>query len=214
MSWQQQMKSVDKAMHQGNLQAAEYLLWDALKMAEQFGPQSSHLTETAQRLGDVLLRQSKFKDAEDLLLRLAQMQGGETVNAAVNTAETLLKLAELYYAQGKYSQAEPFGMRALRCYESTYGESHVQTCRVAGNVAYIFHAQDKGREAEELYKRAIAAKTKLGKYDAEALNVIRSYSALLISMHREEEAKHMMRCVEGLESGSWKVYQGEGEKLT
>lgn len=208
------MAAADKAVQQGNLPVAEYLLWEALKLAEYFGPESAQVMDTAQRLGDILLRQSKFQDAEDLLLRLAQMLGSATGSGAAANAETLLKLAELYYAQGKYEQAEPFGLRALRTYETMYGNGHIKTCRIAGNVAYIFHAQNKTREAEELYKRAISAKTKDGRFDAESLNIIRSYSSLLISMHREEEASHMMRCVEGLESGNWQVYQDESEQLT
>jgi tetratricopeptide (TPR) repeat protein len=212
MSWQQQINSAHQALEQGNLQAAEFLLWDALKQAEQFGPGSNQLTETAQNLSDVLLRQAKYKDAEDLLLRLAEVLGSAGGSNGLNSANTLLKLAELYYAQGMFSRAEPFAVNALRSYESIYGEKHEETARVSGNVAYIFHAQEKLAQAEEHYKRAIAIKTKNSKYDQEALNVLQSYATLLRSSHRGQEADHLLRCVEGLVSGNWEVYRPEPEQ--
>jgi tetratricopeptide (TPR) repeat protein len=214
MNWQQQMQSADKAIQQGNLPTAEYLLWEALKLAEGFGPQSSQVTDTAARLGDVLMRQAKYPEAEDLLLRLAEMLGNSLGPMSVTTAATLLKIAELYYAQTKYSTAEPFAVRALGSYESIYGKDHEETARIAGNVAYIFHAQGKFVEAEDLYKRALYSKTKKNKYDRESLSVLRSYATLLEATHRAEEAKHLLRCAEGLESGNWQVYNAEPGSLT
>lgn len=210
MTWQQQMTNAEKALQQGDLNASEYLYWEALRLAEPFGPASAQLTETAQKLTDVLLRQSKFQDAEDLLLRLAQSLGDGT--PSLNTASTLLKLAEVYYATTRYERAEPFGLNALSIYESIYGSNHPETARISGNVAYIFHAQGKYEKAEELYKRAIMTKSRQSKMDREALNVMESYATLLKVTHREEEATHMLRCVQGLSSGNWEVYRAEPEK--
>jgi hypothetical protein len=84
---------------------------------------------------------------------------------------------------------------------------------VAGNVAYVFHAQQKYQQAEELYKRAIAFKSKQSKYDSEAMNLMNSYAALLRTTHREQEAEHLLRCVQGLQSGNWDVYQPQNEPL-
>lgn len=214
MSWQQHMQSADTAAAQGNLPAAEHFYWEALQSAEQFGGESAEVAETAGRLGDVLVRQSKYSDAEDLLLRLAQVTSRPAGPGNIGNANTLLKLAEIYYSQGKYDKAEPFGLTALRSYEIAHGASHSETTRIAGNVAYIFHAQSKFAQAEELYKRAIASKTKGNKYDAEATNLMRSYASLLEATHREGEAEHMMRCVQGLESGNWAVLPSESETLT
>lgn len=214
MSWQQQMQSVDKAVQQGNLPTAEYLLWEALRLAEQFGGESPQMKDTAGRLGDVLVRQNKFAEAEDLLLRLAQMLSQPAKSGDVGNANTLLKLAEIYYAQGKYDKAEPFAVSALRSYEIAFGGGNDETSRIAGNVAYVFHAQSKFAQAEALYKRAIASKTKGNKYDAEATNLMRSYASLLEATHREGEAEHLLRCVQGMQSGNWAVLPSEAEPLT
>ncbi|HEY9713091.1 MAG TPA: tetratricopeptide repeat protein [Chroococcales cyanobacterium] len=214
MNWQQQMSAADNALAQGNLPVAEYLFWQALKLAESFGPYSAQMTETAERLSDVLVRQSKFAEAEDLLLRLAevvnsgQMQNRSGGSAKQRSANTMLKLAEVLYAQGKYDRAEPFGLSALKAYEANFGAHHPETARVAGNVAYIYHASGKVHDAESLYQRALAVKSKGPSYDAEAMNLMQSYASLLRAMHRDDEAEHLMRCVQGLQSGNWTVYDG------
>jgi len=214
MNWQTQMNSADSAVAQGNLPVAEYLYWEALKLAEAFGANSPQLVDTAERLGNVLLRQSKFDEAEDLLLRLAEIVGSNRAMPATRSANTLLKLAEVYYSQGKYDRAEPFAMRALQSYEQSLGVHHPETVRVSGNVAYVFHALQKYPQAEELYQRAIALKTKSNKYDSEAMNLMSSYASLLRELHRDGEAEHILRCIQGLQSGNWEVLPPQPEPLT
>lgn len=196
MSWKQQLVSAEKAVQQGNFAAAEYMLWEGLKQAEQFGANSPQVLEITECLADVLLQQSKCNEAEDVLLRLAELKTQTQGPTSASTAQTLLKLAELYYSQAKYSRAEPFASNALRVYESIYGKDHAKTAHVAGNIAYIYHAQEKYTQAEELYKRSIAAKTKLlGSNHPEVLDLLKSYATLLEMTHRREEAEHLMRCV-------------------
>ncbi len=215
MNWQTQMKSADTAVAQGNLPVAEYLYWDALKLAESFGANSSQLLDTAERLGNVLLRQSKFSEAEDLLLRLGRGCGEQFLHAANQMRKHSAQTGRgLLLSRQIRSGRAPLPCVHCKSYEQSFGASHPETARVSGNVAYVFHALQKYPQAEELYQRAIALKTKSSKYDSEAMNLMNSYAQLLRDQHRDGEAEHILRCVQGLQSGNWEVLPPQPEPLT
>jgi len=155
------MVRAEEAILGGNLGLAEDLLWYALQEADKFGPTSQEMMTTGDRLAEVLMDQQKFTDAEEVLLRLAEMKNQVLGPADESTGKTMLKLAAAYYAQQKFRQAEPFALSALRVFETCFGKEHGETVRATTNLAYINHAQGKAAEAREYYRRSIATQSKL-----------------------------------------------------
>lgn len=196
MSWLTYMASADQAVRKGNFEVAEGHLWDALQAAEQYGSMSREIMQTGDKLADVLLQQSKFADAEDLLLRLAELKTQAVGASAPETGQTMLQLGGLYYAQGKYSQAEPFALGALRVMEGAHGPDHAETAKVATNLAYIYHAQEKYAQAEQYYQRAISTKKTLPTEEQGDLpSLVSLLAGILEETGRQQEALSLMQSI-------------------
>jgi len=204
VTWQQQMKLAEKAFEKGEFVIAENCLWEALKDAELFGSTSIQMVETAERLAEAMIAQHKTQDAEDLLLRLAELKTQALGPNSRSMADTLMKLAELYYGLAKYSQAEPFALRSLRIYESIYGREHEESAKIGANVAFIFHAAGKFPQAEEIYKRLLDFRKTLphAENDPEIPILLRSYASLLQATDRNDEAEKMVQSADQLASRS------------
>ena len=200
MTWQHHMKMAEKALEKGEFVIAENCLWEALKEAELFGPTSPQMVETAEKLAEAMIALGKTQEAEDLLLRLAELKTQALGPNSRSMADTLMKLAELYYSMAKYSQAEPFAMRALRIYETIFTRNHPESARIAANLAFIYHAGAKYPQAEEIYRRLLDYRKTLpdAARDPEIPVLLRSYASLLQATDRNDEADKMMASADQL----------------
>lgn len=193
MAWNERIDAGRSALARADYPNAEYQLWEALREAEVFGGESDQMIESAELLADCLMQMTKYEDAEQLMLGLADIQSRRLGASNVRTARTLVMLAELYYAKGEYARAEPFAQSGLKCYESTLGPGDDETVRLTSYMAYIFHAQQKFAQAEPYYEKAMAASIKRMAENPEAARqVINGYAALLTATHREEQANNIL----------------------
>src|SRR5689334_5310862 len=122
MTWEHCIASANRAIELKKMDAAEEWLRDAMKEAEAAGPHSEQYIKAADLLAQILMDQSKFKDAETLLLKLTQSKTKALGANSEETVKTVQQLANAYYAQAKYPQAEATSLSVLGSYLSMHGE--------------------------------------------------------------------------------------------
>lgn len=153
--------------------------------------------------GERALNQGKLEEAESMWL--AAMEETEDFSEDdPRRATTLEGLAEAYFRQGKHSSAEQCCRQVLRIYERALGTDHPDVGVTANNLAMLLHAQRKYADAEPLYKQALNIRQKaLGNNHPDVIRLLESYADLLMKTHREEEARHLRRTVQGMSTGKW-----------
>ena len=107
------------------------------------------------RLGEVLLLQNRFDEADPLFARSLDMQILLYGAQSRQVADVLDSLASIRRAQGKLKEAESFARRALTANETTVGMDHKDTGYFRISLAVILAKLGKYAEAETLLKRAL-----------------------------------------------------------
>ncbi len=118
---------------------------------------------------------------------------------------TLECLAEVLFKLGHPTQSEPVVKRIIMIYERKHGADHPDIAVFINNLALLYHSQKKHFMAETEYQKALSIQTKLlGNTHPQTLNVMANYARLLTETHREPEAKHLIACIKGAQTGYWK----------
>jgi hypothetical protein len=115
-----------------------------------------------------------------------------------------------------YPKAEKLARTAVETFESVEGKEGKDLSCALHNLATLFHVQRKYDDAETYYQRGMTMKQRLfGPNHPETLSILKSYANLLKSTHREEQARHLDECADGLITGTWKVIEiNQSESLT
>ncbi len=118
---------------------------------------------------------------------------------------TLECLAEILFKMDRPVQAEPVVKRIIMIYQRKHGPDHPDIAVFTNNLALLYHNQKKHFMAETEYQKALSMQTKLlGSTHPQTLNVMANYARLLTETHRQREAKHLIACIRGAQTGSWK----------
>lgn len=119
-------------------------------------------------------------------------------------AVTYEGLSEAYFRQGKNKDAEATCRRLLSLYRRVHGPDHIDVGITSSNLAMLLHMSHNYADAEPLYKQSIAIKTKvLGANHPDVMRLLEGYADLLMKTHREDEARHLQVCAQGLSTGKW-----------
>lgn len=158
-------------------------------------PEGADLVRILNVLADIYRNQSKYADAEPLLLRAQAICEKKTTNAdLLSFALTLYNLVSLYTDQRKHKQAEPLGQRMLEIVESQEGPTHPETAKALLMVADIFRHLGNLSEAIHYCERAfIIFKDTYGLDAAPALSPLSSLAALYHEQGRYDEAENLFK---------------------
>jgi tetratricopeptide (TPR) repeat protein len=185
----------------------------AARGADENNPDHCYALES---IAELSLRNEQFKDAERCFQKsfdIKQRVLGKSHPAVGHAASNL---AKLYYAMCDYPRAENLSSQAVAVFEQGPQKESTDLACALHNLATLYHVQRKYDKAETFYQRGMTMKQKLfGPNHPETLSILKSYANLLKSTHREEQARHLDDCADGMITGSWKVIQvSENEKLT
>ena len=153
-----------------------------------FGPNDPSTVADIAALAALLEGQGKYKEAEQLYIRVLadfeQMKGLESYDVAVN----LNNLAALYFAEGKLNKAESGYLQTLKIKEKLLGQDHPDVGFTLNNLAVLYKTQGKFKNAVLLYRRALDIFEKALSSDHPKLIECRdNYAQLLkrMSVHRQ-----------------------------
>jgi tetratricopeptide (TPR) repeat protein len=206
MNFQDFKAEAERALQKGDLLEAERIWIMSLPVARGENENNPDHCYALESIAELSLRLEKFKDAERCFQKSYDIKVkvlGKSHSAVAHSASSL---AKLYYSMCDYSRAEKMGRLAVEVFESADGKESKDLACALHNLATLFHVQRKYDHAEEYYQRAMTMKQKLfGGDHPETLSVLKNYANLLKSTHREEQAKHLDSCADGMVTGSWKV---------
>lgn len=188
------------------LDISEQLWRMALRAAEATG--SGEKTSTAlDALGENLLRQKKYPESEQLLLKSLDIKEKQIGKQDLRLAQTLNTLAQLYYSTGNVPNAIPITHRCLQLYEHNYGESNLHVATTAYNLGILHHVQKDFDQADELYRKSFRIRSELlGERHPDTLKAMKNLSILVLNRRSIDAANRLKRDVNvGTISGTWKA---------
>lgn len=136
---------------------------EALKLAEQIGPNNEYVATSLMLYGAVLTRQGKYSDAEPLLKRAIELVEKIYGPNNKNTATALQVLGQLKFQTCDYSQSASLFQRALSIRENQIGGNSPLLLALTRSLAEAYLVQKKYAESEVLFKRSLSvAQTSIG----------------------------------------------------
>src|SRR5574341_1006879 len=103
--WETYVEAGKKSYREGKFSEAERQFTEAVKKAEQFGPQDLRLALSLNNLGEALRSQGKLIEAEPMYKRAVAIREQSKEGDPQDLAFVLNNLAALYYAQERPAAA-------------------------------------------------------------------------------------------------------------
>lgn len=216
LTFAQFRQEAERAMQKGDsLEALRIWIMSlpVARGADENNPEHCYALES---IAELSLRGEKYKDAERCFQKSFDIKQKVLGKNHAAVAQAASNLAKLYYAMCDYARAEKLSRQAVDVFENALGKESKDLSCALHNLATLFHVQRKYDHAESYYQRAMTMKQKLfGPDHPETLSILKSYANLLKTTHREEQARHLDDCADGMITGSWKVMKvPQGETLT
>jgi tetratricopeptide (TPR) repeat protein len=186
--------AVDKLIRLARIDFDRQKYGEALPLLEQALALAGKNQDTERRavvlaeLGMVRCEMRQFNDAAKLYDEAQALREREPVETP-RLARLLDDKGLLSIRQGKLLEAEASLLRSRRIYERTVGTESALTALCLAHLATVYRGEKRPSEAETLLKQAIPLLERAAGADAPVLApVLREYSQLLRSLHRETEA--------------------------
>lgn len=216
LSFAEYKSQAERAMQKGDTLEALRIWIMSLPSARGADENNPNHCYALESIAELSLRNEQFKDADRCFQKsfdIKQRVLGKNHPAVGHAASNL---AKLYYAMCDYGKAETLSSFAVSVFEHAPQKESTDLACALHNLATLYHVQRKYDQAETYYQRAMTMKQKLfGPNHPETLSILKSYANLLKSTHREEQARHLDDCADGMITGSWKVIQvSQNEQLT
>ncbi len=216
LSFPEYKSQAERAMQKGDHLEALRIWIMSLTAARGTNEDNPDHCYALESIAELSLRNEQYKDAERCFQKsfdIKQRVLGKNHPAVGHAASNL---AKLYYAMCDYAKAENLSSQAVKVFETSEQKETTDLACALHNLATLYHVQRKYDQAESYYQRAMTMKQKLfGPNHPETLSILKSYANLLKSTHREEQARHLDDCADGMITGSWKVVTvNQNEQLT
>jgi len=141
---------------QNRLVESEQVLIDALDQAGDGSPvERSSLLDL---LGQVLMRQKRFKDAESSLRESLTID--TEVGLQLSEAESYFQLGSLFVLQNAQDQALDFYQKALSIWSEL--DDEVELAHVSARIGSVFRKKGDLESAEEWYRKSLRISRRLG----------------------------------------------------
>ena len=103
----------------------------------------------------------KYKEAEQVYLRLISLREGTKGEEHPDTATTYNDIGLTYYNQGDYPKALKYYFKALDIYEKVLGKEHPYTATSYNNIGSVYDDQGDYTKALEYYFKALDIREKV-----------------------------------------------------
>lgn len=191
LAGQSNMGSIEYA--QGNLEAAAELTRTALDSYEALGNPIEALA-TMSVLGSILVEQSKFEEAEQVLRETLRRRRSALGGDDSMTLRSMTNLARLLHKIGKYKEGQALTEESLATYKRLLGDDHPETVEARMLLGDLLTARGKLSEAEPILRDALAAQRRLlGNAHPLTLGSVNNLAALLDQIGEYAEAEALFR---------------------
>ncbi len=176
------------------------LQWQpALKLREQVAELASDWFEARNKLGMLLQKLARYRDAEPHKRAALALAANPT-----HEAIALSNLANLLQATNRLSEAESLMRRALALDERSYGPEHPKVSTRLSNLASLLQETNRLSEAEPLLFRALAIdEWSYGTEHRKVATDLNILAYLFQDTNRLVEAEPLMRCALAIDEQSY-----------
>jgi tetratricopeptide (TPR) repeat protein len=141
-------------LEKNDLQQAESYFTDALNITEKtLSPESPEVYARLDKLAKCLIKQEKYKQAEELYLHAQDFWKNEPAQNN-NEARNLFALGSLYTQEHKYEEALPYLQQSLQLAEQINGPNSITIVPYLHRYAYTLYYLGRKAEMEQLNTRA------------------------------------------------------------
>jgi TPR repeat protein len=128
----------------------------ALSIKERGLLDESGMIEILNKLGAVLVQQSKFSEAEKHYKRIVALQEKTKGADHPELADALYQVANVIESQGRYAEAEPLRLRLLAIRENVFGAKHPGIVSALMGLASLYESLDRSADAHALHLKVLA----------------------------------------------------------
>ena len=115
----------------------------------------------------------KYKEAEQVNLRLVSLREGTQGKENSDTATSYNNIGLTYDNLGDYTKALEYYFKALDVYEKVLGEEHPYTATSYNNIGLTYHSQEDYTKALEYYQKALDIFEKVLGYNHPSTKIVR-----------------------------------------
>ena len=155
------LRQANKLEDEGNYEAAEATLKQALAQSEQIGG-TEHVAVTfaLNNLGDLYKLLGEYDQAERLHLRALAIREKVLAPAHRDIIISLNNLGEIYLSKGDYARGESFSQRALAMSEKLLAPDDPLVAMSLNNLAVSYQERGDNTRAEPMFLRVLAIREK------------------------------------------------------
>ena len=180
--------------NQARYDEAEAVCRRAVDAFDKPGKNATARAEALGDLGEVLMEERKYAEAEELLWRALAICEKELGPDHHLTADDVNSLAVLFWNQGRQAEAEPLARRALAIKEKNLGANHPDLTCLLDNLANILHCLRRFPEAEALLRRSLRlSEETLGPGHPDTAVTAHNLGSLFREQGRHAEAEPLLR---------------------
>lgn len=190
-------------------QAEEYYK-HALEIREgALGPEHIGRAKIYANLARFCRVRGKYEEAEEYYQKALAVNEYVFGQEHPDVAAVLNNFAVLYRGRGQYIQAERLLKSAVEIWEQMLGLEHTNLGYGLKNLGMVYHLQENYEQAEPLYWRALTILVpRFGAQISTVREIQKSYTALLMEMGREEEARQLPEEIRALDK---RYHKGSSE---
>jgi tetratricopeptide (TPR) repeat protein len=165
------------------------------------GVKDERLWRTWTTIGHVLWKEGRWKEAEELLVKVMEARSRVLGEEHLDTLSAIGNLAATYWNQGRWKEAEELLVKVMDVRSRVLGKQHPDTLSAIVNLASTYLTQGRWKEAEELLVKAMEARSRvLGEEHPDTLTTISNLAATYRNQGRWKEAEE--RDVKVMEASS------------
>ncbi|KAI9854314.1 MAG: hypothetical protein M1824_000407 [Vezdaea acicularis] len=178
----------------GRFEEAANILKRTLEGCErQLGPDREDTLRMRHALGNLLMNQGQYAEAEELFRRVLKRRE-EIDSDSPDTLRAMGGLASAHVAQGQCLEAEQLYLKVLENLEKQIGKEHPDTLRTLDGLAWVYSYQGQYSKAKDLYIRGLQGWQKLmGTNNPEALRAMRNLANVYCQQMAYSQAESLYK---------------------
>jgi tetratricopeptide (TPR) repeat protein len=193
---QQKKDQAQAKIYMARMQNASYAgrPHDALQYCDKLTTLAGNDPLIINNMAAVYYENAKYKQAEPLMERVAEIFEKSLGENHPNVAAALNNLAMLYQATNRLKEAEPLMQRALAIDEASLGKDHPAVATHLNNLARLYQDTNRLKEAQPLMQRALKiAEASLGRDHPKVAIHLNNLAQLYKDTNRLKEAEPLIQ---------------------
>ena len=178
--------------------ALDYLKKSLSTYKKYFGEHHPSVAKALENIGNSYLHNKQYKLALDNYKQTLSIRKDYFGEIHRDVAGTLNNIAGVHYYQNNFKDALSSFNQALSIRKKLFGDNHPDVAQTLNNIALIYQAQDKYNDALSHFQESLNIFDQFFPFHPEVIEVVKSYSQLLLKLKRNSEAQPLLNRLKAL----------------